>query len=130
MVRDIWREDYSRLDVHAFSPRDDDGPPTKKPRFFDPFAVNDHSQGSRYTAVIGDEYEVWQRDRETGDSDVRNPFAYWTDKQELYPRLSKMVMDFLTIQPMSAECERVFSATGKMVSSTRARLDASVIGIY
>jgi hypothetical protein len=29
MVRDIWREDYSRLDVHAFSPRDDDGPPTK-----------------------------------------------------------------------------------------------------
>jgi hypothetical protein len=40
-----------------------------------------------------------------------------------------MAMDFLTIQPMLAECERVFSATGKMVSSIRVRLDALVIGI-
>jgi hypothetical protein len=40
-----------------------------------------------------------------------------------------MAMDFMTIQPMSAECERAFSAAGKMVIPTRARLDAGIIGI-
>jgi hypothetical protein len=40
-----------------------------------------------------------------------------------------MAMDFMTIQPISAECERAFSAAGKMVTPIRARLDAGVIGI-
>jgi hypothetical protein len=39
-----------------------------------------------------------------------------------------MALDFLTIQPMSAECERVFSAAGEMAVSTRSRLDAGIIG--
>jgi hypothetical protein len=38
-------------------------------------------------------------------------------------------MDFLTIPPMAAECERVFSAAGKMVVVTRNRLDTDIIGI-
>ncbi|KAK8872422.1 restless-like transposase [Apiospora arundinis] len=40
-----------------------------------------------------------------------------------------MAMDFLTIQPMSAECERVFSAAGKIVVASRASLEAQTIGI-
>jgi hypothetical protein len=80
-------------------------------------------------AVIGDEYEVWQRDRESTDGNVRDPLAYWASKQDRYPRLSRMAMDFMTIQPMSAECERAFSAAGRMVPPTRARLDAMTIGI-
>jgi hypothetical protein len=54
---------------------------------------------------------------------------YWASKQDRYPRLSRMAMDFMTIQPMSAEFERVFSAAGRMLSPTRARLDAITIGI-
>lgn len=41
-----------------------------------------------------------------------------------------MALDFLTIQPMSAECERLFSAAGKMVSGLRTDLDAEIIAIY
>jgi hypothetical protein len=37
-------------------------------------------------------------------------------------------MDFMTIQPMSAECERVFSAAGNMVLPRRAHLNAVIIG--
>jgi hypothetical protein len=39
-----------------------------------------------------------------------------------------MAMDFMTIQPMSAEFERAFSAAGKMVTPIRARLDAGISG--
>ncbi|KAM3465658.1 hypothetical protein MY5147_009220 [Beauveria neobassiana] len=80
-------------------------------------------------AIIGDEYQAWQTDREAGDGDVRDPISYWGTKQSRYPRLSRMALDFLTIQPMSAECERLFSAAGKMISSLRTDLDAEIIGI-
>jgi hypothetical protein len=39
-----------------------------------------------------------------------------------------MALDFLTIQPMSAECERPFPAAGRMVTPLRSRLEAQVIG--
>jgi hypothetical protein len=40
-----------------------------------------------------------------------------------------MALDFLIIQPMAAECERVFSAAGNMVVAIRSRLDTEVIRI-
>lgn len=40
-----------------------------------------------------------------------------------------MALDFLTIQAMSAECERLFSAAGRMVTPLRSRLDADMIGM-
>jgi hypothetical protein len=40
-----------------------------------------------------------------------------------------MILDFLTIQPMSAECERLFAAAGRMVTALRSRLDADIIGM-
>jgi hypothetical protein len=39
-----------------------------------------------------------------------------------------MALDFLTIEPMSAECERLFSAAGRMVTPLRSQLEARVIG--
>jgi hypothetical protein len=40
-----------------------------------------------------------------------------------------MALDFLTIQSMSAECERLFSGAGRMVTPCRNRLDACTISI-
>jgi hypothetical protein len=40
-----------------------------------------------------------------------------------------MAFDILSIPPMSAECERLFSAAGQMVSPLRTRMEASTIGI-
>jgi hypothetical protein len=79
--------------------------------------------------VIGDEYEEWQKDREPGDRRIEDPIAYWVEKQDRYPRLSRMALDFLTIQFMSAEFERVFSAARKMVVASGNHLEAEVIGI-
>jgi hypothetical protein len=40
-----------------------------------------------------------------------------------------MLLDFLTIQPISAECERLLAAAGRMVTPLRSRLDADIIGM-
>lgn len=40
-----------------------------------------------------------------------------------------MALDYLTIQPMSAECERLFSAAGRMVNPLRHQLEAQIIGM-
>jgi hypothetical protein len=79
--------------------------------------------------VIGDEYDIWQRDRELSYANVRDPIEYWVKQQDRYPRLARMALDFLTIQPMEAKCEKVFSAAGNMVVAIRSRLHTEVIGI-
>ena len=76
-----------------------------------------------------DELELWQSSWEDGDGDVRDPLAYWHERRRRYPRLSRMALDFLTIQATSAECERLFSAAGRMVTPLRSRLDADMIGM-
>lgn len=133
LVHDAWLADYAYLDVRTTSRgsnRSDDEPAAKRPRFFNPFEATSRLTQPTYTvAVQGDEYRTWQRDREVSDSEVRDPLLYWLERKERYPRLSQMAMDFLTIQPMSAECERAFSAAGKMVIPLRASLDAQTIGI-
>ncbi|RKK10725.1 hypothetical protein BFJ65_g14720 [Fusarium oxysporum f. sp. cepae] len=132
MVADVWLSDYAHLEVRTSSSRGDDEPPAKRPRFFNPFEKNSRLPNSKpaYAAIIvSDEYQAWQTDREASDGDVRDPIGYWITKQSRYPRLSRMALDFLTIQPMSAECERLFSAAGKMVSGLRTNLDAEIIAI-
>ncbi|EJP61390.1 restless-like transposase [Beauveria bassiana ARSEF 2860] len=132
MVADVWLSDYAHLEVGTTSSRSDDEPPAKRSRFFNPFEKNSRLPSSTpayATTIMGDEYQAWQTDREVGDSNVRDPIRYWITKKGRYPRLSRMALDFLTIQPMSAECERLFSAAGKMVSALRTDLDAEIIGI-
>ncbi|KAG6979451.1 hypothetical protein FOFC_17288 [Fusarium oxysporum] len=132
MVGDVWLSDYAHLEVRTSSSRGDDEPPAKRPRFFNPFEKNSrvpNSLPAHAAAIVGDEYQAWQTDRDASDGNVRDPIGYWITKQSRYPRLSRMALDFLTIQPMSAECERLFSAAGKMVSGLRTNLDAEIIAI-
>ena len=76
-----------------------------------------------------DEYEQWQRDIHNSDALVIDPYEYWHMRRLKYPRLSIMALDLLTVPPMSAECERLFSTTGLMVTKSHNRLDARTIGL-
>ena len=76
-----------------------------------------------------DEYEAWMESPQETDISVQDPIQYWHDLRFKYPRLSRMALEFFTIQYMSAECERLFSAAGLMVTPERNRLEASTIGI-
>jgi len=64
----------------------------------------------------GDEYHYWLAN-ESERQDCLDPIAYWHGMRDKYPRLSQMALDFLTITPMSAEVERLFSSTGRMVTA-------------
>jgi hypothetical protein len=83
------------------------------------------------------ELEKWQRDLaidtttnelksfiESTPITTNNPLTWWLDpiNQEQFPCLSKMAVDVLSIHIMSADSERVFSGSRRMVTWERARL--------
>lgn len=77
-----------------------------------------------------DEYARWQDSIDITDNEVVDPFAYWHERRGIYPRLSQMALDLLSVPAMSAEVERLFSAAGRMVTAERSRLDANTISIF
>ncbi|PWI64080.1 hypothetical protein PCL_00001 [Purpureocillium lilacinum] len=112
MVRKLWEEEYKTLPV--LSMRDEE-PPLKR------LKVRERSlkaSGLQDFDPVGQSFLL---PRFTGCGQRR--------KRSSYPRLSRMALDILSIPPMSAECERLFSVTGQMVSPLRIRLEASTRGI-
>lgn len=74
------------------------------------------------------EYARWYaRSVEPGAGAVSDPIQYWHNQRERYPKLSRMALDFLTIQSMSAECERLFSSAGRLQDASRSRLDIKIV---
>ena len=56
-----------------------------------------------------------------------NLIQWWADKREIYPTLSQLALDVLSIPSMAAECERVFSGAKLMISDRRRRLGPDII---
>jgi hypothetical protein len=125
MVQEVWMNSYRDLDIARNT--ENRGPVAKcQKRYYNAF--EEHCSKARRKPMgngdilgpFSDEYEAWQAQLEYGDDEVRDPLAYWHENRFKYPRLSRMALDFLTIHAMSAECERMFSAAGRMVTPIRA----------
>jgi hypothetical protein len=57
-----------------------------------------------------------------------NSFNTWWDNQkEFFPSLHLFAFDTFAIPAMSAECERVFSSTKKLLTPERSRLQPDII---
>ncbi|KAJ6439221.1 restless-like transposase [Purpureocillium lavendulum] len=131
MVKQVWDDSYSKLEVANTS-----GEPVAKRRRtfhnkFSQFKEDKRRKALTSTAAssFGDEYECWLLSSGEIDSEVTDAYEYWHSLRSKYPRLSIMALDFLSIPPMSAECERLFSAAGRMVAPIRSRLEANIIGM-
>ena len=90
------------------------------------------------TAPLPDDYDNWLNsdpvENDTrGDgldayldservSSVDNVLEWWDARHLLYPRLSVMARDILSIPASSAECERIFSRCKNTLTQTRNRL--------
>ncbi|RYP17077.1 hypothetical protein DL767_010079 [Monosporascus sp. MG133] len=112
-VEDVWLEGYANMEV--LSRAEQARPAKRAKRYYN--ELQQHLEQSRYGPnpmesddsvsieardALG-EYKAWCVDFEPGDREVQDPIAYWIHKSVKYPRLSRMALDFLTIQPMSAE---------------------------
>jgi hypothetical protein len=56
-----------------------------------------------------------------------NLFDWWWSNQSTFLTLFQAALDKLVIPAMSAECERVFSSAGKMITPERNRLGDDII---
>lgn len=136
IVHDVWHYEYRETRLPRMAVNDEKPAPKRQKTYSNPFqeyleenrCAAPATQGDDCLEPFEDEFQHWISNHESGDAQVRDPLAYWHEKRFKYPRLSRMALDFLTIQPMSAECERLFSAAGRMVTPLRSRLEAQVIG--
>ena len=71
-----------------------------------------------------DEYERYCRSPIVSTNEL---IKWWVDNKQEYPRLSRMAIDLLSIPATAAECERLFSGGGLLVTDRRARLSESSI---
>jgi hypothetical protein len=59
---------------------------------------------------------------------VNEPLRWWRERGELlYPTLASMAYDLFSIPAMSAECERAFSLTKKLITDERYNLKPDII---
>lgn len=137
MVRQLWEEEYKSLPTGVVA---GEGPPLKRLKVMS--ALERHRAFRTSTLPCGtppvkspldadyDEYDQWLSSPDLKhDPLVSDPLQYWWERRNEFPRLSRMALDLLSIPPMSAECERLFSVAGQMVSPLRTRLEASTIGV-
>ncbi|KAJ3578354.1 hypothetical protein NPX13_g2213 [Xylaria arbuscula] len=129
LVQELWNTEYRDLEIGKARI---DGEPAQKRQKTDlnPFEefIQQQASSAPIQPTLGDEYQASQT-LETVNTEVIDPITYWHERRHQYPRLSQMALDILTVQPMSAECERLFSAAGQMTSPLRNALDAMIIGI-
>jgi hypothetical protein len=75
--------------------------------------------------LLADEYEDYCYIKP--EARVSNIIQWWNDHSTLYPALSRMALDILSIPAMSAEVERVFSSAKLLISDARNRLKEDII---
>lgn len=62
-----------------------------------------------------------------GEEDIKDPIGWWRLYENKYPILSRMAYDLFSIPGMSAECERVFSHCGILITTERNRLSPQTV---
>jgi hypothetical protein len=133
LVQATWDREYKNLDL-AMENHDEPTPKRQRTQYYSPFeqykdTARTRPSDEKHLKTKEDEYARWQRDLSPTDNDIRDPREYWHAQRFKYPRLSRMALDFMTVQAMSAECERLFSAAGRMVTPLRSQLEANTIAI-
>ncbi|OWT43206.1 hypothetical protein VFPPC_18521 [Pochonia chlamydosporia 170] len=102
-----------------------------------PFAAS--SRGGKSTrktkqsaagAMADDEYARYCAEDVVNSHHYRSrPIDWWKINGHRYPRLSLMAVDMLTIPSSSAESERTFSSSGRMMVPLRSRLRREIVAM-
>lgn len=70
--------------------------------------------------------QYWAHNPEGEEID---PIKWWLTQKDVFPRLYKMALDYLSIPGSSVKSEEAFSQSGDIVSKKRSRLDSESVRI-
>ncbi|KAM3536760.1 hypothetical protein ARSEF1564_010317 [Beauveria bassiana] len=118
-VKELWDSTYRDAEILEVS--EDYSGTTSEPDEFDLLERDLDVIGNRFK----DEYESYSNAEPVP---YRGSVIDWwgrDEQRERYPRLSQMAIDILSIPPMSAEPERVFSGARRQISWERMQLGAA-----
>jgi hypothetical protein len=90
---------------------------------FDQFMNPPNLYTTQHTVHV-DEYKKYL---EIPAKQCDKPLMWWKERQTEWPSLAAMAFDVLSIPLMSAECERVFSAAGYLVTGRRNHMKEDII---
>lgn len=125
-VRKLWEAEYKDLPL---PPASGSAPEPSEVAYTS--GLNDFLESLISPPVAAsnmDEYEEYCNRKDPEDVNCSNPFAYWLSKRAVWPRLSQMALDIISIPCMSDEPERIFSLAGVLTASRRARAGSDLIG--
>ena len=123
IAQGLWECEYKDFQIMAASP---EGPEETRQKIalssFDRYSSRHRQSQVPLHERIKDQYARWQTSVSKLDRNVVDSVEYWHQKRFEHPRLSRMAVDVMTVPAMIAECERLFSATGLMVTPLRNRM--------
>ncbi|KID94159.1 Ribonuclease H-like protein, partial [Metarhizium majus ARSEF 297] len=126
-VRNLWETEYKTLPLPT-----PPAPPPAEHKVAYTSGLNDFLNDligpPAPASDVDDEYEEYCNRKDPEDLNCNDPFKYWLTKRVIWPRLSRMALDIISIPCMSDEPERIFSLAGLLTPSMRARLGSDFIG--
>lgn len=123
-LQDVWDTQYSN--TLPDTPKS----PSKRAfldtfeQFLTPDSTNE-LELERVTA--GDEYTKYCTKLRDPSSPTLPPLPWWLQHENEYPNLTQWAFDIHSIPAISAECERVFSSPGQLLTPRRNRLSDDVV---
>ena len=118
---------HTRSAEESFEPTT---PPSETPTIskWHSFGIVASSNRPRKKQKIESEWERFNNEVITKeDEKVTDLIGWWWARHEAYPILSKLALDIFSIPAMSAEPERVFSSTKKLITDERNRLSDETV---
>ena len=121
ILQEIWLKQYKR---HGFPTQNS---LTNRPRdIIDKFLNPTISYGP-YSSPMFDEFEHYCQAFTSSLHSSPPVLEWWINNEARYPGLTQWAYDVHSIPAMSAECERVFSSAGQLLTKQRNRLLDDVV---
>ncbi|GKB44885.1 zinc finger BED domain-containing protein RICESLEEPER 2 [Tanacetum coccineum] len=92
---------------------------TSAPTIREIIARTDPTMCSEYERYVNSDFVIHLHPKEFATFDV---LGFWKEKEIMYPVLSRMAMDIISVQASSVAFEFTFSTSGRMLSIRRTRL--------
>ena len=86
------------------------------------FLLRSKNKSGAQDAGYRSEFTRYLNATETVDDCGGSSLAWWRKNATVFPRCAKLARRYLAIPASSVQSERLFSATGRLISKTRSRL--------